>query len=125
MIIECPGLGNTSIKSGIKVMQRIFTAGSLVEAYLVQQLLESNSIRSIVFNENAQGAVGELPITEVWPEVWIEDHNFIKVAKAIIRGYENNQMTQPSHLCSSCAEQNPGNFELCWSCGATFENRIS
>ena len=123
--IEFPGLGNTSIKLGIKVMQRLFTAGTLVEAYLVQQLLESNSIRSMVFNENAQGAVGELPITEVWPEVWIEDLNFIKAAKAIIRGYENNQMTQPSHLCSSCAEQNPGNFELCWSCGATFENRAS
>ena len=106
-------------------MQRLFTAGTLVEAYLVQQLLESNSIRSIVFNENAQGAVGELPITEVWPEVWIEDPSFIKVAKDIIRDYENKQMVQSSYLCSSCAEQNPGNFELCWSCGVTFENRAS
>ncbi len=103
-------------------MQRVFTAGTLVEAHLIQELLESNSIRSIVHNEHAQGAVGELPVTEVWPEVWIEDDSCIKVALSIIQGYESARLFELSSLCSSCGEHNPNNFELCWSCGTTLQN---
>ena len=43
-------------------MQRVFTAATLLEAYLVQQMLEVEFIPATVFNENANGAAGELPI---------------------------------------------------------------
>ena len=99
------------------ILQRIYTAGSLAEAYLVQQLLESESISAIVFNENAQGAVGELPSTEVWPEIWIEDGSCGSVAHSIIQRYETNNASDTVILCGGCGEQNPGNFELCWRCG--------
>ena len=97
-------------------MQRVFTAGTLVEAHLVKTLLETNSISSNVFNENAQGAAGELPLTEVWPEVWIDDDRFTESAQSIVREYEETSSIETNLNCQACGEQNPKNFEICWSC---------
>ena len=43
-------------------MRRVYTAATLPEAHLIRQLLESAGINARVFNENAQGAIGELPV---------------------------------------------------------------
>ena len=83
----------------------------------MKTLLEANSISSNVFNENAQGAVGELPLTEVWPEVWIDDDRFSESAKSIVREYEETSIAETNLNCQSCGEQNPRNFEICWACG--------
>ena len=98
-------------------MQRVFTAATLLEAYLVQQMLEAESISAAVFNENAHAAAGELPITEVWPEVWIEDDRHHYEARSIIERYEASSVGGTRAPCAQCGESNPGNFELCWHCG--------
>ena len=98
-------------------MQRVFTAATLLEAHLVQQMLEAESISAAVFNENAHAAAGELPITEVWPEVWIEDDRHRSEARSIIEHYEATSSGEMHAPCAHCGENNPGNFELCWYCG--------
>ena len=45
-------------------MRRVYTAAPLPEAHLMLQQLESAGINARVFNENAQGATGELPVTD-------------------------------------------------------------
>jgi len=99
-------------------MQRVFTAATLLEAHLVQQMFEAESIRAAVFNENAHGAAGELPITEVWPEVWIKDDRHRSEARSIIERYEATSSGKRRATCAQCGEYSPGNFELCWYCGA-------
>ena len=98
-------------------MRRVFTAATLFEAHLVQQMLEAEFISAAVFNENAHGAAGELPITEVWPEVWIEDDRHRVEACSIIERYEATTSDSTRMPCAQCGEINPGNFELCWRCG--------
>ncbi|MCP4811855.1 MAG: DUF2007 domain-containing protein, partial [Planctomycetaceae bacterium] len=49
----------------------MYTASTLAEAHLVRQLLDSAGIEARVFNENAHAALGELPATETWPQVWV------------------------------------------------------
>ena len=39
-------------------MQRVFTAATLLEAHLVQQMLEAETIPAAVFNENAHVSKG-------------------------------------------------------------------
>ena len=99
-------------------MRRVFTAATLLEAHLVQQMLEAEAIPAAVFNENAHGAVGELPITEVWPDVWIKDDCHCSEARSIIECYEATSSVKRRAPCAQCGEYNPGNFELCWYCGA-------
>ena len=98
-------------------MERVFTAATLLEAHLVQQMLEAEFIPAAVFNENAHGAAGELPITEVWPEVWIEDDRYCSEARSIIERYEATSSGERRAPCAQCGERNPGNLELCWYCG--------
>ena len=97
-------------------MQRVFTAPTLLEAHLVQQMLEAELIPAAVFNENAHGAAGELPITETWPEVWIKDGRHCSEARSIIERYEATSSGEMRAPCAQCGENNPGNFELCWYC---------
>ena len=97
-------------------MQRVFTAATLLEAHLVQQMLEAEFIPAAVFNENAHGAAGELPITEVWPEVWIKEDRHCSGARSIIERYETASSSEMRATCAQCGESNPVNFQMCWYC---------
>ena len=99
-------------------MQRVFTAATLVEAYLIQQMLEAEFIPAAVFNENAHGAAGELPINEAWPEVWVKDDCHRSEARSIIERYETTSSSEMRATCAQCGERNPVNFQMCWHCEA-------
>ena len=97
-------------------MRRVYTAATLPEAHLVRQLLESAAINARVFNENAQGAIGELPVIDGWPDVWIDQNHQFHAARAVIGCYEAS--SEDELLCNSCGEISPGSFEVCWQCQA-------
>ena len=52
-------------------MKKLYTAGDIIEAQLLNSLLKVQGISSLVKNEGLQSGVGELPFVEMWPEVWI------------------------------------------------------
>ena len=97
-------------------MRRVYTAATLPEAHLILQQLESVGINARVFNENAQGAIGELPVTDTWPDVWIVQNHQFHAARAVIERYEAS--SEDELLCNSCGEISPGSFEVCWQCQA-------
>ena len=97
-------------------MRRVYTAATLPEAHLILQQLESVGIKARVFNENAQGAIGELPVTDTWPDVWIVQNYQFRAARAVIECYESS--SENELLCNSCGEISPGRFEVCWQCNA-------
>ncbi len=99
-------------------MQRLYTAADLPEAHLIVKLLQSNNIESHVFNENAQGAVGELPFTHTYPEVWIAQARDALRARQLIQEFEQSNAISGTKACSECHEKNPANFDYCWQCGA-------
>jgi len=101
-------------------MQRLFIAAHLPEAYLVHGLLTQAGIAARVFNEYAQGAMGELPPTGVHPEVWIEDVRDQALARHIIERYEHARTITGSRVCPACGEENPAGFEVCWHCNTPF-----
>jgi hypothetical protein len=103
-------------------MQRVFTAATLLEAHLVQQMLEAEFIPAAVFNENAQGAIGELPVTDAWPDVWIVQNHQFRAARAVIERYEAS--SENELLCNSCGEISPGSFEVCWQCHAVLPTQV-
>jgi hypothetical protein len=88
-----------------------------VNAYLLRQLLAMNGIRAHVFNENMQGAVGEVPVDSALPQLWIEDERDEERALALLRRNEVERNQPGSYFCRTCKEENPATFELCWNCG--------
>jgi Putative prokaryotic signal transducing protein len=99
-------------------MLRLYTAANLPDAHLLRQLLAQAGIEAHVFNENAQSGMGEIPFTHAWPEVWLARPGDETRAREIVRGFEQPPAPSPDVFCAECHERNPGNFELCWSCGA-------
>lgn len=99
-------------------MRKIYSAASLPDAHLVSGLLGQAGIEAKVFNENAQGGMGEIPFTHAYPEVWLVDERDSERAVEVIRQFERPGTHVAAVRCAACNEENPGNFQLCWSCGA-------
>jgi Putative prokaryotic signal transducing protein len=100
-------------------VRRVYSARNLPEAHLVLHLLDHAGIRARVVRENLLGAVGEIPFPEVYPEVWIEREHDTARALCIVRDFECASDEPGTHECDRCHEENPRNFQLCWSCGHT------
>ncbi|MXS85227.1 hypothetical protein ABO04_04670 [Nitrosomonas sp. HPC101] len=102
-------------------MKKLYIANNLLEAHIIQDLLESAYIPSRLFNEYAQGGVGEIPFTHAYPEVWVVRDLDYDRGRAIVSTYEQMPQVTDSIFCPKCGEENPGNFQLCWQCGAGLE----
>lgn len=101
-------------------MIRLYVAASLAEAHLLLALLADERITAHVFNEHAAGAMGEIPFTHAYPEVWLDNPADLPEARQVIGEYEQQRDLTGSRICQSCGEQSPASFELCWQCGAAF-----
>jgi hypothetical protein len=100
-------------------MRRLYRPASRIDAYLLRDLLCQRGIEAQVFNENAQSAMGEIPIDAAGPEVWLDsdDPAVWEKARAIVRDFEQRPSVLHNVFCRGCGEENPANFELCWKCG--------
>jgi hypothetical protein len=99
---------------------RIYQAANLAEAHLLAGMLRAAGLDVRVLNENAQGALGEIPFTHAWPEVWLLDERQRAAAERLIAAYEGS-VEGAGCTCATCGEHNPAAFELCWQCGAPLD----
>ena len=100
-----------------KSMKRIYTAAHLPDAHIVANLLRHAGIAVQIFNVNASGAFGELPMESSLPQVWLEEEKDESKARALIENYQRAAVSNIVRPCSQCGEENPIAFETCWSCG--------
>lgn len=98
-------------------MLRLYTASDLFEAHLVAQLLGRSGIEARVFNEHAQGGLGEIPFPHAWPEVWLLHDADEPRARRALETY-THAPDGAWRRCGGCGEESPPGFELCWRCGA-------
>lgn len=98
-------------------MKKIYSAPNLPEAKLVLDFLQEAGIEVRLFNENAQGGLGELPFTHAYPEIWIVDPHDEERALALIKDYESVPLQTGQVPCPHCGEDNPAHFLTCWNCG--------
>lgn len=98
---------------------RVYQAANLPQAHLLAGLMRHAGIAVRIFNENAQGGLGDIPFAETYPELWIENVQDQQRAHQVIQEFEHGAVNQHSIFCPACHEDNPANFELCWKCGAS------
>ncbi len=103
-------------------MKKVYSASSLMEAQIVLDLLEQTYIPAKLFNEHAQGVMGEIPFTHAYPEVWvIRDEDYAR-GREVIHVYEKTPIDSGTIRCPKCREDNPRNFQICWQCGTGLES---
>ncbi len=81
----------------------------------VKNLLELQGIKSIIKNEFAQGAVGEISAFDSWPEVWVTDDSDLNSALEVLKSMQSTQKAV-DWVCKNCSETNDASFEVCWQC---------
>lgn len=97
-------------------MKRLYIAEDLVEAQLLCTKLHAAGIEATVFNEFSNGALGELPFTHTWPEVWLVNKEDIFQALQIVDDVKQQSKDITESPCPKCGKSNPENFEICWNC---------
>ncbi|CAA0125595.1 Uncharacterised protein [BD1-7 clade bacterium] len=82
-----------------------------------QNLVEQAGINTVLRNEYASSAAGELSPVDVWLELWLLEPTDYNTANDIIERAFSDQQTRQAWQCPQCKELNEGAFEMCWQCG--------
>ena len=96
-------------------MKRIFRAQSSLDVAHVRNVLTAAGIRAQMRNEYLVGALGDLPLMETWPQLWVEDVDEPRALRAISNVAQ--AATGPTWNCRCCGEMLEPQFLCCWHCG--------
>ena len=100
-------------------MKRVYSEHSPLFIYHLKDLLEEKGIAAIIKNEFLGGGAGELPPTEVWPELWVVENRDDDAAKKIVLNFiESTKSLSRDWVCAVCGENVEGQFKVCWNCGS-------
>lgn len=102
-------------------MKKVFTHENRMIVYNMKNLLQGEGIDTLLKNEFSGGGVGDLPVFDTWPELWVGD---AQLAQARIL-LQRVAQTPPGAAwrCAGCGEQNEAGFGLCWNCGQSLERQ--
>lgn len=100
-------------------MKRVFLAASLVQVAHARNVLMMAGIPCELRNQYLAGALGDLPMLETWPQLYVEDEDEQLALRALARA-----AAAPGGApwtCKECGEQLEPQFTSCWRCGAAPE----
>lgn len=98
-------------------MTVLYVAANPVEAEIVKDYLAAHGIAVSIRGVFAWGGVGDLPLAEAYPRLYLEREADRPQATALLLEYERGG-ARGTRICPRCGEISPGNFVLCWNCGA-------
>jgi hypothetical protein len=101
-------------------MKRVLSGNSLPDTTHFKNLLEQSGIACVVKNRELGGGIGDLPVFDCAPELWVLDEH-VTEAEALIRDALRPAARGAPWRCPACGEDNEPQFAACWSCGRTVE----
>ncbi|MDD2336310.1 MAG: DUF2007 domain-containing protein [Geobacteraceae bacterium] len=96
-------------------MKTVYSASNIALVSIFQNILESHGIRCWLKNEYLSAGIGELPPIECWPQLCVEDVDYLQ-AKHIVDEALSEEYLK-SWKCEACGEEIEGQFAVCWKCG--------
>jgi hypothetical protein len=97
-------------------VKRVFRAASLLQVAHARNVLIAAGIDSELRNQYLAGALGDLPMLETWPQLWVEDALEAAAQRALEKAA--TAPTGAPWVCPQCGEQLEPQFTSCWRCGA-------
>ena len=102
-------------------MKRVYRAASLLQVAHARNMLITAGIQCELRNQYLAGAMGDLPMMETWPQLYVDDGDEQFALSVLARA-----AAAPSGVpwvCADCGEKLEPQFTQCWRCGA--EPRLS
>ncbi len=97
-------------------MKLVHTTEDRIYLYHLKNILEAQDIQCIIKNERLSSIAGEIPMVNVWPELWVKDAMKEKWAKEIIAEFEKSVVEGENWTCENCGEEHGAQFKDCWNC---------
>ena len=99
-------------------MRKIFEHIEFARVGHYQSILEDAGIATTIKNLGASSGSGEIPFTDVFPELWVVEDTDYDRAIGLLEPYHDREIPEETRwACPSCAEELPGSFGQCWQCG--------
>lgn len=101
-------------------MKKLHTFGlwERPQAGLLKELLEKEGIACLLRNNDLVSVMGEIPLVECFPELWVLDDETWPRAKSLLDQWLSGDEEQSvSWSCPNCGEVLEGVFGACWQCG--------
>ncbi|MEJ2479097.1 MAG: DUF2007 domain-containing protein [Acidihalobacter sp.] len=99
-------------------MKKVYAAPDSLRAGHVLNLLQQAGIGARMRNLYLGGGVGDLPVNECWPEVWVDDEDEMRALTLLAELAQAEAEPGQEWTCPNCGERNEGQFTECWRCGA-------
>src|SRR5271170_6220659 len=96
-------------------MKRVYRAASLLQVAHARNVLISAGIRCELRNVFLAGAMGDLPMMETWPQLYVEDPDEHYALSVLARA--SSVVAGAPWVCEECNEQLEPQFTTCWRCG--------
>jgi hypothetical protein len=98
-------------------VKRVYRAASLLQVAHARNVLIAAGIDAELRNQYLAGALGDLPMLETWPQLWVDD----ALEAAALRALKIAEATPVGApwTCAQCGEELEPQFTTCWRCGAT------
>ena len=96
-------------------MKRVYRAATLLQVAHARNVLITAGIRCDLRNQYLAGAMGDLPMMETWPQLFVEDADENYALGALARA-ESADSGAP-WICDECQEELEPQFTCCWRCG--------
>ncbi len=97
-------------------MKRVYRAASLLQVAHARNVLITAGIRCELRNLYLAGAMGDLPMMETWPQLYVDDADESFALSALARAAATP--TGAAWVCAGCGEPLEPQFTQCWHCGA-------
>lgn len=98
-------------------MRELFRERDFTRIGYYRSVLEGGGIETLIRNEVLSGV--EVPIPDFFPALCVVHDEDYDRAMALMREHASHDSAKSEEevTCQECGEENPGNFEVCWSCG--------
>ena len=97
-------------------MKRVYRAASLLQVAHARNVLITAGIHCELRNQYLAGALGDLPMMETWPQLYVEDADEKFALSALARAVA--APVGAPWTCAQCGERSEAQFTHCWQCGA-------
>ena len=101
-------------------MREIFVHQDYTRVGLYQSVLDTAGIPNFIRNQYTNNTMTEIPSGLFFPALCVLHDGDYDRAMQILREFHSAPAVNAADWrCPKCAEEVPGNFELCWQCGAS------
>ena len=99
-------------------MKRVYAGTDPVRCGWLASVLEDAGIKCLLRNQYLGGGIGELPLNEAWPEIWVVDAADYGAARSMIDDALAGEPAGEAWTCVNCGEPIEAQFGQCWRCGS-------